>query len=188
MVKVDNSSYQKQEDDDEIEIVGDTEMDKKNAERVDKNFSKMTLKGQREAMEAFKSSTLYSTEEEEEETEEESRGHKRVGTKKRKVRVESDSDSDIEVLESPKPKKPNKSAGEGKVLEEEKEMKMSKKTNDSDERLLKDECNKQKPEYVQVNSFCIHIGNQTNSILFVCLFLSNMLSLFLPKLTWYIFR
>ena len=187
MVKVDNnSSYQDQEGD-EIEIVGDTEMDKKNAERVDKNFSKMTLKGQREAMEAFKSSTLYSTEEEEEE-EEESKGHKRVGTKKRKVTVESDSDSDIEVLESPKPKKPNKSAGEGKVLEEEKEMKMSKKTNNSDERLLKDECNKQKPEYVQVNFFCIHIGNQTNSILFVCLFLSNMLSPFLPKLTSYISR
>ena len=30
-------------EDAEIEIVGDTEMDKKNAEKVDKNFSKMTL-------------------------------------------------------------------------------------------------------------------------------------------------
>ena len=39
VTKVENS-YQ---EDDEIEIVGDTEMDKKNAEKVDKNFSKMTL-------------------------------------------------------------------------------------------------------------------------------------------------
>ena len=178
MVKVDNSSYQ---EDDEIEIVGDTEMDKKNAERVDKNFSKMTLKGQREAMEAFKSSTLYSSEEEEEEDEEVSKGHKNLGTKKRKVTVESDSDSDIEVLESPKPKKPNKSAGEGKVLEEEKERKMSKKTNDSDEKLLKDECDKQKPEYVQVNFICFCIAKQTNSRLYVCLFLYKIVASFSPR-------
>ena len=32
-----DNSYQ---EDDEIEIVGDTEMDKKNAEKLDKNFSK----------------------------------------------------------------------------------------------------------------------------------------------------
>ena len=180
MVKVDNSSYQ---EDDEIEIVGDTEMDKKNAERVDKNFSKMTLKGQREAMEAFKSSTLYSTEEEEEEEEDEevSKGHKRLGTKKRKVTAESDSDSDIEVLESPKPTKLNKSAGEGKVLEEEKEMKMSKKTNNLDEKLLKDECDKQKPEYVQVNIICFCIAKQTNSRLFVCFFPSKIVASFSPK-------
>ena len=91
-----DNSYQ---EDDEIEIVGDTEMDKKNAEKLDKNFSKMTLKGQREAMEAFKSSTLYSTEEEEEEI-----VKKPVVKKgrKRKVLVEEDSDSDIEILDSPK--------------------------------------------------------------------------------------
>ena len=133
-------------EDAEIEIVGDTEMDKKYAEKVDKNFSKMTLRGQREAMEAFKSSTLYSTEEEEEE-EETSKGHKRVGGKKRKVMAESDSDSDIEVLESPKSKK---SGRVDKILEK-REM---KRTNDLDEKLLKDEfdrLDKQKPEYVQVN-------------------------------------
>ena len=144
MTKMDNS-YQ---EDDEIEIVGDTEMDKKNAEKLDKNFSKMTLKSQREAMEAFKSSTLYSTEEEEEEEEEEtSKGHKRVGGKKRKVMAESDSDSDIEVLDSPKSKK---SGRVGKILEKNE----IKRTNDLDEKLLKDEfdrLDKQKPEYVQVN-------------------------------------
>ena len=142
MTKMDNS-YQ---EDDEIEIVGDTEMDKKNAEKLDKNFSKMTLKGQREAMEAFKSSTLYSTEEEEEE-DETSKGHKRVGAKKRKVMAESDSDSDIEVLDSPKSKK---SGRVGKILEK----REIKRTNDLDEKLLKDEfdrLDKQKPEYVQVN-------------------------------------
>ena len=139
MTKMDNS-YQ---EDDEIEIVGDTEMDKKYAEKVDKNFSKMTLKGQREAMEAFKSSTLYSTEEEDER----SKVHKRVGAKKRKVMAESDSDSDIEVLDSPKSKK---SSRVGKILGKNE----IKKTNDLDEKLLKDEfdrLDKQKPEYVQVN-------------------------------------
>ena len=160
--KVENSY----EEEDEIEIVGDTEMEKKNAERVDKNFSKMTLKGQREAMEAFKSSTLYSTEEEEEEEEEEqSKEHKKVGTKKRKVMVESGSDSDIEVLESPKSKKgaaTNISSRDGKVAEEEKEMKVSKRKNDFDEKLLTDEHDKQKPEFVQVNSICI--DNQTNNL------------------------
>ena len=159
--KVENSY----EEEDEIEIVGDTEMEKKNAERVDKNFSKMTLKGQREAMEAFKSSTLYSTEEEGEEEEEQSKEHKKVGTKKRKVMVESGSDSDIEVLESPKSKKgaaTNKSSQDGKVVEEEKEMKISKRKNDFDEKLLTDEHDKQKPEFVQVNSICI--DNQTNNL------------------------
>ena len=139
-----DNSYQ---EDDEIEIVGDTEMDKKNAEKLDKNFSKMTLKGQREAMEAFKSSTLYSAEEEDEEEEETSKGHKRVGGKKRKVMAESDSDSDIEVLESPKSKK---SGRVGKILEK----REIKRTHDLDEKLLKDEfdrLDKQKPEYVQVN-------------------------------------
>ena len=159
MTKVENS-YQ---EDDEIEIVGDTEMDKKNAEKVDKNFSKMTLKGQREAMEAFKSSTLYSTEEEEEE--EESKRRKKAGSKNR--RVASDSDSDIEVLESPKPKK---SAGEGKVLEKEREM---KKRNDFDEKLLKEENDKQKPKFVQVSSVCICQTKQNNRLLFCCLFSQN---------------
>ena len=159
MTKVENS-YQ---EDDEIEIVGDTEMDKKNAEKVDKNFSKMTLKGQREAMEAFKSSTLYSTEEEEEE--EESKRRKKAGSKNR--RVASDSDSDIEVLESPKPKK---SAGEGKVLEKEREM---KKGNDFDEKLLKEENDKQKPKFVQVSSVCICQTKQNNRLLFCCLFSQN---------------
>ena len=120
MTKMDNS-YQ---EDDEIEIVGDTEMDKKYAEKVDKNFSKMTLKGQREAMEAFKSSTLYSTEEEDER----SKVHKRVGAKKRKVMAESDSDSDIEVLDSPKSKK---SGRVGKILEKNE----NKRTIDLDEKL-----------------------------------------------------
>jgi len=101
VTKVENS-YQ---EDDEIEIVGDTEMDKKNAEKVDKNFSKMTLKGQREAMEAFKNSTLYSTEEEvEEEVVEEPRKVVKRG-RKRKVLVEEDSDSDIEILDSPTEKR-----------------------------------------------------------------------------------
>ena len=70
-------SYQ---EDDDIEIVGDTEMDKKNAEKVDKNFSKMTLKGQREAMEAFRRSTLYNSDDEEEPN-----MKKKFGAKKRKA-------------------------------------------------------------------------------------------------------
>ena len=99
--KVDKS-YQEEEDDDEIEIVGDTELEKKNAERVDKNFSKMTLKGQREAMEAFKSFT-----EEEDEDKEEVENPRKVGKrgKKRRVMVEEDSDSDIEILDSPNKKR-----------------------------------------------------------------------------------
>ena len=101
MSKVENG-YQ---EDDEIEIVGDTEMDKKNAEKVDKNFSKMTLKGQREAMEAFKSSTLYSEEEEGDELEvEEPRKVVKRG-RKRKILVEEDADSDIEILDSPNEKR-----------------------------------------------------------------------------------
>ena len=96
-----NKSYR--EEDDEIEIVGDTEMDKKKAERVDRNFSKMTLKGQREAMEAFKNSTLYSTEEEEE-VEEPQKVVKR-GRKRKVLAAEEDSDSDIEILDSPNEKR-----------------------------------------------------------------------------------
>ena len=113
MSKVENS-YQEE---DEIEIVGDTEMEKKNAERVDKNFSKMTLKGQREAMEAFKSST----DEEEEEVE---NPHK-VGKKgkKRKVVVEEDSDSDIEILDSPNDKRFS-AAGDGSECERKEETSM----------------------------------------------------------------
>ena len=101
MTKVENGY----KEDDEIEIVGDTEMDKKNAEKVDKNFSKMTLKGQREAMEAFKSSTLYSEEEEGDELEvEEPRKVVKRG-RKRKILVEEDADSDIEILDSPNEKR-----------------------------------------------------------------------------------
>ena len=66
-------------------------MDKKKAERVDRNFSKMTLKGQREAMEAFKNSTLYYTEEEDE-VEEPQKVVKR-GRKKNVLAAEEDSDS-----------------------------------------------------------------------------------------------
>ena len=88
-----------QEDDDGIEIVGGPEMDKRTAEKVDKNFSKMTLKAQREAAEAFRNSTDYSTEEEE--GEQVVKPHK-VGRRgrKRKAVVEEDSDSDIEILDS----------------------------------------------------------------------------------------
>ena len=91
-----------QEDDDDIEIVGGPEIDKrvaeKVAEKVDKNFSKMTLKAQREAAEAFRNSRDYSTEEEEEQV---VKPHK-VGRRgrKRKAVVEEDSDSDIEILDS----------------------------------------------------------------------------------------
>ena len=99
MTKLDKS-YQ---EDDEIEIVGDTELDKKNAERVDKNFSKMTLKGQREAMEAFKSSTEEEEEEDEEEVQKPHKAEKKGN--KRKAMVEEDSDSDIEILDSPNEKR-----------------------------------------------------------------------------------
>ena len=99
MTKLDKS-YQ---EDDEIEIVGDTELDKKNAERVDKNFSKMTLKGQREAMEAFKSSTEEEEEEDEEEVQKPHKAEKKGN--KRKAMVEEDSDSDIEILDSPDEKR-----------------------------------------------------------------------------------
>ena len=87
-----------QEDDDDIEIVGGPEIDKRVAEKVDKNFSKMTLKAQREAAEAFRNSRDYSTEEEEEQV---VKPHK-VGRRgrKRKAVVEEDSDSDIEILDS----------------------------------------------------------------------------------------
>jgi len=88
-----------QEDDDDIEIVGGSEMDKRVAEKTDKNFSKMTLKAQREAAEAFRNSRDNSTEEEEEE--QVVKPHK-VGRRgrKRKAVVEEDSDSDIEILDS----------------------------------------------------------------------------------------
>ena len=88
-----------QEDDDDIEIVGGSEMDKRVAEKGD-NFSKMTLKAQREAAEAFRNSRDYSTEDEEEE-EQVVKPHK-VGRRgrKRKAVVEEDSDSDIEILDS----------------------------------------------------------------------------------------
>ena len=132
------------QEDDDIEIVGDTEMDKKNAEKVDKNFSKMTLKGQREAMEAFRRSTLYNSDEEEE-----ANLKKKLGAKKRKAiddsYFDSDIDSDIEVLESPKPKKTS-----GSDLAADKEVKMSRRTNEADEKLLDDQSDNQKPEYVQV--------------------------------------
>ena len=87
-----------QEDDDDIEIVGGPEMNKRVAEKVD-NFSKMTLKAQREAAEAFRNSVDYSTEDEEEE--QVVKPHK-VGRRgrKRKAVVEEDSDSDIEILDS----------------------------------------------------------------------------------------
>ena len=87
------------EDDDDIEIVGGSEMDKRVAEKKDKNFSKMTLKAQREAAEAFRNSRDNSTEEEEEE--QVVKPHK-VGRRgrKRKAVVEEDSDSDIEILDS----------------------------------------------------------------------------------------
>ena len=101
MTKADKSY---REEDDEIEIVGDTEMDKKKVERVDRNFSKMTLKGQREAMEAFKNSTFYSTEEEEEEVEKPRKVVKR-GRKRKVLAAEEDSDSDIEILDSPNEKR-----------------------------------------------------------------------------------
>ena len=89
-----------QEDDDDIEIVGGSEIDKRMAEKVDKNFSKMTLKAQREAAEAFRNSRDYSTEDEEEE-EQVVKPHK-VGRRgrKRKAVVREDSDSDIEILDS----------------------------------------------------------------------------------------
>ena len=132
------------QEDDDIEIVGDTEMDKKNAEKVDKNFSKMTLKGQREAMEAFRRSTLYNSDDDEE-----ANMKKKLGAKKRKAiddsYFDSDIDSDIEVLESPKPKKTS-----GSDLAADKEVKMSRRTNDSDEKLLDDRSDNRKPEYVQV--------------------------------------
>ena len=134
MTKVENS-YQ---EDDEIEIVGDTEMDKKNAERVDKNFSKMTLKGQREAMEAFKSST------EDDGEEEAVQKPQKVGKRgrKRKAVVEEDSDSDIEILDSPDEKRfsssnnnNNKSNANKKTVAEELNS------------------NQQKQDLVQVNTF-----------------------------------
>ena len=40
--------YTAQEDNDKIEIVGNTKLDRKKDEKTDKNVSKMTLKGQRE--------------------------------------------------------------------------------------------------------------------------------------------
>ena len=100
-----DKSYQEE---DEIEIIGDTEMEKKNAEKVDKNFSKMTLKGQREAMEAFTSHTEEEEEEEEGEDEEKVQKPRKAGKRgqKRKVKVvEEDSDSDIEILDSPNEKR-----------------------------------------------------------------------------------
>ena len=128
------------QEDDDIEIVGDTEMDKKNAEKVDKNFSKMTLKGQREAMEAFRRSTLYNSDDDEE-----ANMNKKLGAKKRKAIDDSYFDSDIEVLESPKPRKTS-----GSDLAADKEVKMSRRTNDAEEKLLDDRSDNREPEYVQV--------------------------------------
>ena len=162
MTKMDNS-YQ---EDDEIEIVGDTELDKKNAVKVDKNFSKMTLKGQREAMEAFKSSTLYSTEEDEEEEEIVKKPVVKKG-RKRKVLVEEDSDSDIEILDFPK--KILFKGGEPDIVSEDEDedsrmcvsitpmtnnnssSKASPSTKNSNKKMFKDDLNGQNQDLVQVS-------------------------------------
>ena len=52
------------EDDDDIEIIGDTEQDKKNEERMNKNFNKMSLANQRRAIEEYRASSLFVEEEE----------------------------------------------------------------------------------------------------------------------------
>ena len=82
------------EEDDDIEIVGDTELDKKNEKRIDKNFSKMSLAGKLRAMEEYRTSSLY--------VEEEELAVDIVAKRKgRKVRKKStvDEDSDIEVID-----------------------------------------------------------------------------------------
>ena len=160
-------------EEDEIEIVGDTELEKKNAERVDKNFSKMTFKGQREAMEAFKSST------------EEVGKPQKVGKRgnKRKVVVEEDSDSDIEILDSPNEKRSSASGRDGSEcdieVEEVKEdmsecvvtrTPMSKTSSNNkvssspiyklnaSKRTFKEELNSNRPkqDFVQVKNFLIY--------------------------------
>ena len=85
------------EDDDEIEIVGDTELDKKNEKRIDKNFSKMSLAGKLRAMEEYRASSLFvDAEEEEPAVAKVSKRKSRNG--KNKTSMEKD-DGDIEVID-----------------------------------------------------------------------------------------
>ena len=94
-----NKATRKRPVDDEVEIIGDTQKDKVREEWIDKNFSKMTLKAQREISERFGQTNI------DENT----------------VENEDCSDSDIEILDEedqtiqsndqakcPKKNKPNK--------------------------------------------------------------------------------
>ena len=81
--------------DDEIEIIGDTKLERKRGQKVDQNFAKMTLKDQRAAAEAFNNSILY---EEEEESSRRTSKRNNKGRKRKQVAEESD-DDDIEVLD-----------------------------------------------------------------------------------------
>jgi len=83
--------------DDEIQIIGDTEMERKRNKKIDQNFAKMNLKAQRAVVESYNNSIQY--EEEEEEFVSSKRTSKRnKGRKGKHVTKESD-DDDIEVLE-----------------------------------------------------------------------------------------
>ena len=93
--------------DDDIEIVCDTEEERKAFKKLDeKNFSELTLKGQREAMEAFFGSG--STEfEEDDEVEVKPVRNTRASRRKwsKSSSKDDDDDSDIEFLILPKKKK-----------------------------------------------------------------------------------
>jgi len=155
------------QDDDDIEIVGDTEMDKKNAAKIDKNFGKMTMKGKLEAIEAFRLSSQYDEEEEEGVVK-----AKTTRNRRKKQVVEDESDSDIEVLDSDSDsKKGDDSDDEIEVLDERPEEMQKPQTKLSslrkrsspggEERLLQEDTDKPKKakvesksasDYVQVKS------------------------------------
>lgn len=113
------------QDDDDIEIVGDTEMDKKNAAKIDKNFGKMTMKAKLQAMESFRNSSQFDENEEQEVV----MKTKSTRSKSKKEQVVEDDDSDIEVLDSDSDAKKGDSDDEIEVLKETSDEKQKTKTN-----------------------------------------------------------
>ena len=100
-------------------------MDKKNAAKIDKNFSKMTMKAKLQAIETFRNSSQFDEEEEEGVVK-----SKVARNRRKKQIVEDDSDSDIEVLDSDSDsKKGDGSDDEIEVLDESPEEMVKPKTN-----------------------------------------------------------
>ena len=119
------------EEDDEIEIVGDTEQDKKNEERIDKNFSKMSLANQRRAIEEYRASSLF-VEEEEEPTAAKVSEKRRRNVKKKAILKEVYNDFEVIDIEEDDS---SSSSQASKTKSEPLTSKVSNKEDDSDDEI-----------------------------------------------------